>query len=432
MGGLSLQLPSNSINGLQMNLIQKIYKAQKEQQIHDVNLNLLIWALEKVDIITIEQLVEKTGPLIWEQIGKKLKKVNSYFSQMFLATAEFLKNLERHKNTWQYAAIAGHSSQNPLFALTQAENRTLWDKNLTIVQQIIQPNSHPLSLSDNAKTLLQTEEPRILFKINQLITSIKKFTSTARIREDSINMSTLQLKCTGKAKLSQINRLVNREKVDAQIGTPPALNTRRRDRVDWVDKDKFMSAYLVIKNSLLSSKTKENSFQTLNRTLWTNNKAYKSGIRASPNCMYCDRAETMEHMLMDCEPYANKIWETWGKILTKLVRDIKQDTSTTINLTYRNIIFNQEVVEFKKLPKRLINFRKVLQILIHEQRRDIYYRKIQLEQREPTPINDAKIAAHIIGVLKKIKAYLEYLSYSKWKKSVGILDSLIQIAYAEI
>jgi hypothetical protein len=51
---------------------------------------------------------------------------------------------------------------------------------------------------------------------------------------------------------------------------------------------------------LTSSKTKETIFQILNKTIWTNNMAFKSGIRQDPNCDRCRNTESNEHLLYEC------------------------------------------------------------------------------------------------------------------------------------
>ena len=54
---------------------------------------------------------------------------------------------------------------------------------------------------------------------------------------------------------------------DNNIEAPPALATRIKDGKDYVLLPDFINAYRLIKKTLLCSKTKENSFQTLNRTI---------------------------------------------------------------------------------------------------------------------------------------------------------------------
>jgi hypothetical protein len=86
---------------------------------------------------------------------------------------------------------------------------------------------------------------------------------------------------------------MNRAAKDASLGTAPAYHTRRQDGVFYPTIDTFNNAYNVIEIGSLPSKTKETAFQILNRTIWTNNKAYKSGRRDNPKCDNCNQTETM-------------------------------------------------------------------------------------------------------------------------------------------
>jgi hypothetical protein len=68
--------------------------------------------------------------------------------------------------------------------------------------------------------------------------------------------------------------------------------------------------------SLLPSKTKETVFQILNRSIWTQNKSFKSGRAPDALCYRFEEIETMEHLLYCCEHYSAKIWDLAGKSLT--------------------------------------------------------------------------------------------------------------------
>jgi hypothetical protein len=67
----------------------------------------------------------------------------------------------------------------------------------------------------------------------------------------------------------------------------------------------FSTPYKVISLAFLPSKTKETTFQTLNSTILTCNKAFKSGMAPDPTS--CKEPETMEHLLYACENYSAKI-----------------------------------------------------------------------------------------------------------------------------
>ena len=54
--------------------------------------------------------------------------------------------------------------------------------------------------------------------------------------------------------------------------------SRECDGVYRPDKKTFKDAYKIVDIPELPSKTKESAFEVLNRTIWTNNKAFKSGM----------------------------------------------------------------------------------------------------------------------------------------------------------
>jgi hypothetical protein len=94
----------------------------------------------------------------------------------------------------------------------------------------------------------------------------------------------------------------------------PAYHTRIRDslaiRLSQAD---FNYAYSVLQLPSLTSKTQETAFQILNRTIWTNKKAFKSRMRLDPNCEGCGKVETMEHLLCECEYYLATVEQTSGE-----------------------------------------------------------------------------------------------------------------------
>ena len=190
-----------------------------------------------------------------------------------------------------------------------------------------------------------------------------------------------------------------------------------RDRIDYVQLQDFVNAYLQIKNPLLCSKTKENSFQTLNRTIWTNNKAFKSRTRETPDCPYCGDVETMEHLYFGCKMYSELQWMDLGKYITQYIRQTTDPDCSEIRITYRNIIFNEEIKNIhRKLPSK--NIRKFLQLLIHELRRDIYFRKINHVPNNFEEVMGIRRKAHLKSVLEKIISYLEYIGLAKWSKTI--------------
>jgi hypothetical protein len=75
-----------------------------------------------------------------------------------------------------------------------------------------------------------------------------------------------------------------RELLDTDIGVAPAYNTRIRNDINIpVFKPSTMPT-IFFDYPQFTSKTREMTFQVLNRTVRTKNKAYKSQMRLDPNC----------------------------------------------------------------------------------------------------------------------------------------------------
>ena len=198
------------------------------------------------------------------------------------------------------------------------------------------------------------------------------------------------------------------------LGHPPAMTTHLLDSIDVPSCETVIKAYGAIRNPLLTSKTKENSFQTLNRTLWTNNKAFKSKIADSPACAFCDEIETMEHMLYLCPNYSALQWQTLREVLTEHCKRFDPRMGNIV-ITYKNIIFNLEI---QALPHSLPfkNTCKMVQAFIHEVRRDIYARRTAHPPQNIIPVPDIRTPP-----VNYQKTFLIYQIYIR--KPVGICAS---------
>jgi hypothetical protein len=59
---------------------------------------------------------------------------------------------------------------------------------------------------------------------------------------------------------------------------PPLFRTKQRDGITQLRLETFLNAYKVLSLSMLPSKMKESTLQILNRTIWTRNMTFKSGL----------------------------------------------------------------------------------------------------------------------------------------------------------
>jgi hypothetical protein len=124
------------------------------------------------------------------------------------------------------------------------------------------------------------------------------------------------------------------------MSVPPAYGTREQHGI-YVPEQQTFRAFQVLNLPRLSSKTKETAFQILNRTIWTNNKAFKSGLADSPMCYRCDEIETMEHLLYLCRNYSEHLWQEFSCTLTATITNFTGEYVARIDLMPKEIIFNK-------------------------------------------------------------------------------------------
>ncbi len=140
--------------------------------------------------------------------------------------------------------------------------------------------------------------------------------------------------------LSWRYRLKCRELLDEAIGVAPAYQTRIRDGIAIRPSQRaFTDAYNLLQLPLITSKTRETAFQILNKTTWTNNKAFKSRRRPDPSCDRCGKVETMEHLLCECEYYSECLWNPLAESLTKYYYATSADHVLRVELAQMNIIY---------------------------------------------------------------------------------------------
>jgi hypothetical protein len=185
-------------------------------------------------------------------------------------------------------------------------------------------------------------------------------------------------------------------------------------------RDTFLNAYKILSLSLLPSKTKETTFQVLNRTVWTQNKAFKSGMAAEGTCFRCDETETMEHLLYGCENYSAKIWALAGRVLTLSLSRHSGDFIPRIELTPLEIVFN------KPHPSILLHVpdgttRKVLILFLQEIKRDIIFCRAQLAEPRRREELQPRIQAHLLLVISKLQAFLEYQGVLNYTDALALL-----------
>ncbi len=185
------------------------------------------------------------------------------------------------------------------------------------------------------------------------------------------------------------------------LETAPAYLTRRADRVFYPTTEMYNNAYNIIGMNSLPSKTKETAFQILNRTTWTNNKAYKSGTRDTPDCDYCGQVETIEHLIHNCEDYSAALWEELGHSLTSALTAHSGNEIPTIQLTSLEIIYNK-IHPSLKLHLQEKSVQLILVHLVQEIKRDIIYRRMNTNAKfVPTSCPASEKQSHCLNTKER-------------------------------
>ena len=212
--------------------------------------------------------------------------------------AKFLKQYEAKPDSWHAAALHGHSLGKTFF-ITEPERRILKEMQLFSVSQIFETNDNMTTSEEEKVELfehLDQRHPSLSNKLKWIRRNLRD-TRLTRTPAYLTSFTTGQAQIQQDSKLSIKYRKQSRQDLDASIGTAPAFATRQRDGVFYPSPKTFTDAYKVIEIGSMPNKTKETSFQILNRTIWTNRKAFRSRLADSASCDRCEEEETMEHLL---------------------------------------------------------------------------------------------------------------------------------------
>ncbi len=156
------------------------------------------------------------------------------------------------------------------------------------------------------------------------------------------------------------------------------------------------------------------------------NKAYKSGRAPDALCYRCEEVETIEHLHYSCEHYSAKIWELAGKSMTLAISQHSGDYVLNMVLTPLEIVFN------KPHPLILLHVpdattRKVLILFLQEVKRDIIYRRAQLQEPRRKEELHPRIQVHLVFVIKEISALLEYQGALQFSNGLALLKHMSRV-----
>jgi hypothetical protein len=432
VGGLQISETAKTMEGFRLNLLQRIYKRIQYSTRFPPSLlpTVMNSTLSQIKRPSLQQHVQYLGPKEWEKTSLLLKSHNLLFSQCFEAGSQMIKHMETEQESWQHSPIIGHSMEN-IFPFTAAEKWELEYRNIRVIGQLFQEGDNGDITREVDTEMLHQLPANLRIKLNTLVSriNIKRLpVSGHRVMPITIMEFLLKQEVNMSSKYRQITRL----KHGQIIQKAPAYNTRLRDNVYVPEESTFVNAYRVVDCSYLSTKTREVAFQILNRTIWTNNKAFKSGLAEAAQCERCPAVETMEHLLYGCPHYSMKVWEEVGRLFTTTIMKRKNTEVARINLTPREIVFNAEHPSIKLFVKDKDD-RKVCNMLIQEVKRDIIYRRMNIiEQQKGREENNLRILAHIQTTLKKMFSYLTYCGPLENKSCLQMTEQMLETLVAAV
>jgi hypothetical protein len=420
MGGLGIQSIENTVQGFQQNPVQKVYKKANQPVTDSLLPRILNGLLRRINRPTIQDHVERLGPEQWTVTAAQLHSRNAMFAEAFRAVAMLLVLYEVDKDGWHHAAIVGHTKSSKLFPFTRADAMLLQEWDVIVVSQLFGTNelTGMLNRAENTVVTNRLWQYPLLRHKPQLLRA--QLCNNSFVDKTSVAVTTLALLFQKDQNISQKFKKVIRHNLHLSMKIPPAFSTQERDGCMSLNGKLLKMPFVSL--PFMSSKTRETAFQILNRTIWTNNKGFKSGLCISPQCFRCDEIETMEHMLYLCPNYAEKIWTEFGHLLTRTITQFSNEYTAQIELTPKEIIFNKpHPAILLRIPDTLV-CHSIL-VLVQEIKRDIIFRRMQLQEPMHQEVLRIRIHAHLLSSIRKLTSLLEYQ---------GVVQNNVPISFLKV
>ncbi len=192
-----------------------------------------------------------------------------------------LQLYEVDKDGWHHAPIFGHTKASVLYPFTMAEAELLWGWDIIVVSQLFNTNDLTGKLDRTENDVLADrlqQYPLLRHKLHLLTGQLRNHSF---LDKTSVAVTTLALFFRKDHNISQTYKKLLRHNLHQTMVTHLHL-ALGRDGVYVPERQTLVDSFKVLSLPYLSSKTKEVAFQILNRTVWTNNKSFKSGLSTSP------------------------------------------------------------------------------------------------------------------------------------------------------
>jgi len=302
--------------------------------------------------------------------------------------------------------IAGSSFVSSQNRITVAESITLKhygiDTCASLFKKAELTNSIDILKDTEYAAALTQRHGRLVDKCKQLRSAL----ASRQLNKSSITVSLHHL-FVG-TKTSQLYRKMKRNEINRSIKIPPSYRTRKRDKYALPPVEKYMLGYTRLFSMNIPSKTREISFNILNRQSWSNQKQFwvnkNRGIdledegASNGKCKLCGKVETTQHLILECEEYAEGVWENVGRLGSEVFKE-------NIVIHCFDVMYNQPV---RKIPSKYID---TVDAIIQEIKRFIIQKRYMRETNTNLAniiYNEIRINAHILIIISKIRSLRRY------------------------
>jgi hypothetical protein len=337
--------------------------------------------------ISLREIFKTAGPKIWKLIAGRTH--SPMLKHLSLAMANMLQLQEKDQDTWLAMPIIGHSMLPAVYRITLAEGVMLTNLGYTHVAQLFGIHELTGKINKRSAAAMNNVGASIRIKCAALREQLSKLELSAEYMPGECILKTLD-----RVRWSHTYRKIHRNSVDKTMPGPPSYFTRQRDRIPVPSLKQYMKGYKKLFHLKLHSKTLENSYNIMNRQVWTNLKQCLSmGGAENENlaeCQLCGQRENTNHLIFECENYSEKIWRALGDIVTTL-------ENTRVEMHAFNVIYNQEFRCLSPLKNEQLLY------LIQEIKRNLILRRYLRATTGPGLIhyNNQRILAHLLITLKK-------------------------------
>ena len=210
----------------------------------------------------------------------------------------------------------------------------------------------------------------------------------------------------GRVKLSGLYCKMHRKILDAGIGVPPSYRTRIADGYSVPSREEYMEGYRTIFKLDLPIKTVQNSFNLMNRQIWTNKKQYlrmgEAGQAGEVECRLCGRVETTQRLMAECEEYSERMWEVFERVINGAGMNAE---GSRARVHIHNIMYNTRIQGIQDM------YSTEATSLIQEVKRYIVYKRYQRcenDRLNAIVYDEQRIAMHLSNIIQKLISPVSY------------------------